>query len=179
MTRNFRFQISVNLTIRRGLRVIDNFMHEFVCKGEPVRREIIGHDLRAAFDVVKDLLLQGASLDVRNDHCTNFASSVRRSPDNGLVPVRYFSSLALAMACSLALRDLCILMGFGPTKVTCTNRAAIAAKFFNRARLHCKPDSVKHEPCGFLSDTDGAVNLIRANAILAIRNHPHRQQPFV
>jgi hypothetical protein len=38
---------------------------------------------------------------------------------------------------------------------------------------------VKHEPCGFLSDTDCTVNLVRGNAILTVGNHPRCSEPFV
>jgi len=38
---------------------------------------------------------------------------------------------------------------------------------------------MEHEPCGLLSDFDSAVNLPRANPVLAIRDHPHSSQPFV
>src|ERR1035437_9470006 len=38
---------------------------------------------------------------------------------------------------------------------------------------------MKHEPCGFLSNTDGAVNLPRANPVLAICDHPDSRKPLV
>src|SRR5712692_5939775 len=38
---------------------------------------------------------------------------------------------------------------------------------------------MEHEPCCFLRDFQGAVNLPRANAILGINNHPHRGEPLV
>jgi hypothetical protein len=45
--------------------------------------------------------------------------------------------------------------------------------------VHREPDAVKHEPSGFLSDPYGAVNLPRANAVLAISDHPNGGEPFV
>jgi hypothetical protein len=45
--------------------------------------------------------------------------------------------------------------------------------------LHRKSNSVKHEPRGFLSDTDSAVDLPGRNAVLAIANHPDGGQPLV
>src|ERR1700731_2607830 len=54
-----------------------------------------------------------------------------------------------------------------------------SAKFAAVLILHRESDSVKHEPCGFLSDTNSAVNLVRRNAIFAVGNHPRSSEPFV
>ncbi|HUL35370.1 MAG TPA: hypothetical protein VL128_15905, partial [Candidatus Eisenbacteria bacterium] len=53
------------------------------------------------------------------------------------------------------------------------------AEFQERAILHCKSDAMEHEPCGLLSDAKCAANLVRANAILAVCNHPNCDEPFV
>jgi hypothetical protein len=45
--------------------------------------------------------------------------------------------------------------------------------------MHRKPDAMKHEPRGFLSNANGAVNLPRANPILAIRDKPHSGEPLI
>ena len=36
---------------------------------------------------------------------------------------------------------------------------------------------MEHEPSGFLSDTQGAVNLIARHAVLAVGDHPHSHEP--
>jgi hypothetical protein len=40
--------------------------------------------------------------------------------------------------------------------------------------LHGLTDAVEHVPCRLLSDADGAGHFVRANAILAVRQHPNR-----
>src|SRR5207248_720378 len=47
------------------------------------------------------------------------------------------------------------------------------------ALLHRQTDSVQHEPSGFLSDAQVAADLVGANAVLAVRNEPHRRKPLV
>ena len=45
--------------------------------------------------------------------------------------------------------------------------------------MHDHPQTVEHEPCRLLGDADSAVNVVRANAIPAIRKHPESAKPFV
>jgi hypothetical protein len=59
------------------------------------------------------------------------------------------------------------------------NLAIGTTEFQERAILHCKTNAMEHEPCGLLSDAKSAANLIRANAVLAIRNHPNCDEPLV
>src|SRR5262249_37757182 len=45
--------------------------------------------------------------------------------------------------------------------------------------LQRKSDPLKHEPCGLLSDSSSAGNLITAHAVLAVSQHPHCEEPLV
>lgn len=56
---------------------------------------------------------------------------------------------------------------------------AASAKFHEGAALHGKPDTVHHEPCGFLSDTDSASHFIGTDTVFAIGNHPNGSKPLV
>jgi hypothetical protein len=38
---------------------------------------------------------------------------------------------------------------------------------------------MEHEPCGFLSDFNGAVNFPRTDSVLVVDNHPSSGQPLV
>jgi len=38
---------------------------------------------------------------------------------------------------------------------------------------------MEHEPCGLLSDSERPVNLIGANAVLAVDQHPESAKPLV
>src|SRR5207248_11488029 len=45
--------------------------------------------------------------------------------------------------------------------------------------LHGEPDAVEHEPAGFLGDAECARQFVRADAVLAVGEHPERGQPLV
>lgn len=43
--------------------------------------------------------------------------------------------------------------------------------------MHGKPDSMEHEPCGFLGHAKGAGNFIGTDSVLAVGNQPHGREP--
>jgi len=49
------------------------------------------------------------------------------------------------------------------------------AQLLKALGLHRKPDAVQHEPSGLLGHAKRAPQLVRANAVLAIGQHPKRQ----
>src|ERR1041385_3954623 len=59
------------------------------------------------------------------------------------------------------------------------NFAARTAELYEGTALDCKPDAMQHEPSGFLSDAQSAMNFIGANAILAANEQPHCGKPFL
>ena len=71
----------------------------------------------------------------------------------------------------------CMLRAFPPMKVS--SASTWPDSFSIEPMLECKPDPVIHEPRGFLSDTDGPVNFIRTDAVLAVHNLPHAVSHFV
>jgi len=67
-----------------------------------------------------------------------------------------------------------------------TNIGFIGLNFFSAPTdfpvtdaLHRKTYSVEHEPCGLLGDAESACDFVRANPILAVRNHPDSSEPLV
>ncbi len=55
----------------------------------------------------------------------------------------------------------------------------VAADFPARRILHRQPDTVEHEPRGLLRDAKGAVDFPRADAVLAVGDHPHARKPLI
>jgi len=53
------------------------------------------------------------------------------------------------------------------------------AKFHERAFLQGQPDSLEHEPRGFLRDAEAPVNLVGTDAVLAVHQHPDGRKPLV
>jgi hypothetical protein len=54
-----------------------------------------------------------------------------------------------------------------------------AAEFAAMLPLLGKPDTMEHEPCGFLSHSKRFRNFATANAILAVKDQPHCRKPLV
>jgi len=45
--------------------------------------------------------------------------------------------------------------------------------------MHRQPDSVEHEPSGLLSNSKSACNFVGTDSVLAVRQHPHCDKPFI
>jgi len=58
------------------------------------------------------------------------------------------------------------------------NSAAVAAQLQKRTALHSLADSVEHEPCSLLSDTQRAGTLAGANAVLCSADEPDSREPL-
>jgi hypothetical protein len=58
-------------------------------------------------------------------------------------------------------------------------RFDLAGEFVDGSHTQSMTDSVIHEPRGFLSDADSAVNLVGTHAVPAIHNLPHCGKPFI
>jgi imidazolonepropionase-like amidohydrolase len=56
---------------------------------------------------------------------------------------------------------------------------AKSRQLFERSILKCQPNTVIHKPRAFLSNANGPVNFVARNAVFAIHNLPHCEQPFV
>lgn len=54
-----------------------------------------------------------------------------------------------------------------------------ASQLHSGSGLHGEPDSMEHEPCGLLSDSESASYFVGANAIFAVGDHPHCDKPLV
>src|SRR6185369_11811975 len=165
--------VCVNEPVNILHRVVNNLVRIVTLKTR-VREKRISVKGRTGFDVVFDRRLQSCSPSICNDHCAYFTASLDDSHHCCFVFAAGASDSALAL-CDVHVSSLAAdesLIGF--------NVATVAAHLLEeRAGLHCKADTLKHEPSGFLSDADGSMNLIRANAVLARGNHPDRHQPLV
>ncbi|HZE68069.1 MAG TPA: hypothetical protein VE135_00920 [Pyrinomonadaceae bacterium] len=56
----------------------------------------------------------------------------------------------------------------------------MAVHFFEkRSSVHCQADAMIHKPSGLLGNTQVSRNLIRANAVFAIDDHPYSAKPLI
>jgi hypothetical protein len=51
--------------------------------------------------------------------------------------------------------------------------------FCQRAILESQPDTMSKEPCGFLRDSNRAMNLVAADSVLIVTDHPNSAEPFI
>ena len=79
--------------------------------------------------------------------------------------------------------DYCLPLGLvhepGLTADVSLVRLDLAGHPAEIAVLHGKSDSVEHEPGCLLSDADGPVNFVGADAVLSVGNHPDGRKPLV
>src|SRR5439155_1629402 len=59
------------------------------------------------------------------------------------------------------------------------NRPVRPTKFAASLVLQSEPDAMQHEPCGLLGYSDSARDLVRANTVSAIGDHPHDNKPLL
>src|SRR5258708_678475 len=123
-----------------------------------VLSRIISHYARARVDVRLQDGKQGAHLQVIDHDATRFpGAAVDQGQDFVLVLVPASPLVALGLLGEVASDESFIDF----------HVAALAAERFNPAILHRFPDSVRHEPRGLQGNPKGAVQLVRANALLA------------
>jgi len=167
--------VGVDIVSRVFNRVIDCVMDKFSIQ-PLVGLQFIGVECRAFFNVVFYLLVQCVLSDIRDNSGLDFAGFLFRSP---LQDTRN-NRLANRAASLNAFAELCPfvhVLGF-PADIGFIG-FYFPAEFFKRARLHSCADSVKHEPCSLLSDTNGAGNLTGANPVFGVCNHPNSRKPFI
>jgi len=138
-----------------------------------IGHERIGINRATCFDMSADVSLQRVLFTIADHSGANLTTTLQNSHDGGLVfgaslsnPATMFVSVHESRS---ATNKSFVYFHFAPRP---TN-------FQERAVLHRKTDSVKHEPCGLLSDAKSAAHFIRTDTVLAIGNHPDSDKPFV
>jgi hypothetical protein len=153
--------------------MIDNLMDVFFIQS-PIAVTVIGIEVRTIFDVIFYQSVKSMTLSVLKNLSFHFASfTIQDSADDNFIGspfghsgLSHFDALIFVHESGLTADE-----GFVNFDVP--------LKFSRIFILHCESDSVKHEPCRLLSDSDSAVNLVRRNTILAVGNHPCSSQPFI
>src|SRR5208283_3259983 len=127
-----------------------------------IGRQFIAENRGTGFDIFADRFLKFFSATLVNVNRADLPVALDHTKDDCFVgsasAVNFLGALVLVHVARLATDEGLIDFHFA---------AQLAA-----LTLHREPDAVKHEPCGFLSYTDGAMNLPRTNAILTVSDHP-------
>jgi len=167
--------ISVNATSDIFLGVIYHVMNEAIFQA------IIGNvgvsvDLRTKFDVLENLSLQSLAFHVRDDLSANLAHlAIHDAHDNRLAAIS--AHLLITQSAILVhVSDATANVGF-----VYFDFAAIASELPipMAERVESLSDSLQHEPCRLLRDSERAVNLPRRDAVLAVHEHPDRRHPLI
>jgi len=173
--------IRVDLTVDVPLSVIHNVVDitqaEFV-----IGCSSIGIDLGTIPNLLQDFVLQSLTADVRDDLATNLAKlAVENSLHGSLAHEHIATPLLTANLSDLESTGLVHVGRLATDKsLVCFDGSAFrTAEFECRLVLYRFPDTVKHEPCSFLSDTQGPVNFHAADTVLAVHDHPESSHPLV
>lgn len=164
--------VSVDVPLSVGLGVVDDLVN-VVALQATVRRKIIGEHFRAGFDVFADsgLKLMPAT------------GAYYAGPDFGPIGAVPFQEAQDGdLAHSTGALD-------GPLTFRPVHVAGLAADegfidfdltvdLVERLGLHGEPDTVEHEPRGFLSDANRTAQFVARNTVSAIHQHPHRREPL-
>lgn len=165
--------VSVDVTAHVLNRMVNRFVDiRFIQAAISGKR--IGANSGFHFNVLKDCTLKAAHISGRDNHCADLERPATVAPlkdahDNG------FSCCATALNPSLAL-----------ARVHIGSRTADkrfiglygAVQFLKRASLNRNADAMQNEPCAFLSNADGAVNLVAANAVFGVQDKPDGREPL-
>src|ERR1019366_1150765 len=162
------------LRVYLAVHVLDGMIHNFMSESLAqlvVADSRIGVDLAAVLDVVQNLVLQGLALHVRNDLCAHLSQTpVKHSKHCGLtevdIPAHFLTSTLAQIVLPAPVHLVWIRADKG--LVTFYWAAIFPAKLDDGIVLHSFTNPVQHEPCAFLRNSNGAVKLPRADAILAV-----------
>ena len=133
----------------------------------------IGVDRSIFLDVLDNCGMQGTALAIRNHGRADFSATLKNSENGGLV---FATSRAdtTGMFFGVHVDRLAADESF-----VYFNLFALAAELTESGGLHSQTNAVHHEPCRFLSDADGAANLVGTDSVFAVGEHPHCGKPLV
>ncbi len=165
--------VSVNLPINVPFSVVNDLMLESLLLESLIGHERIGIDRAPCFHVSANVRLQRVLFAIANDSGANFAAAFEDSHDSGFILGASLSNPALVF---VGVHEA---SGTANESFVYFNFAIRTAEFQKRAVLHGKANPMEHKPSGLLSDAQSAANLVRANTVLAVRNHPNCDKPLV
>ncbi len=159
--------VDVSANVFHGM--VNNLMEEF-CFESLITRERIAVQSGACQDVCLNQSLESIAFAVGNNLGADFSTTLNESQYWGFV----FSASA---------RDFLFPLVFVHVASKATDESLInfdfTAKHPTVLILQGKPDTVHHEPSGFLSYAKATTDFITADAVLVVGDHPHCGEPLV
>src|SRR5665213_2346536 len=148
--------------------MVYNLMLKFV---QPfIRFQGIGIQCRSSLNVLADFRLKGLLLAAVYNFGPDFAAALKDSEHHSLVFTASPGNLAglyvFVNVASFTAHESFV--GFN-----------VARCFLARPHVEHESNAVIHEPCGFLSDADGAMNFVGGDPVFAVHNLPHGGHPLI
>jgi len=161
--------VGVNVALHVLNGVIDNGMLVVGTKAV-IGFQFVSEQGRAHSNVFADLLLKFALAAIVHDHRADFPATFQHPENNSLILSAGSGDLGSPFRCVHVPRL--------PADESLVN-FHFTGQFTTRLALECKPDTVQHEPRGFLGHAKRTVKLPRGNAILRISDQPNRRKPLI
>jgi len=165
--------VSVDLPVHILERMVDYLVLVALMLQSLIGQERICKEFAARLDVLADMALQ-ICLAAIGDHGSTYLTATFQQSD-----YRYFvfgsgfgypaTVLVAVHEASRPTNEGFVYFDFG----------SAPTKFHFGIGLQCEAQALEHEPCRLLSHADSAVNLPRANAVLAVGEHPHCGKPIL
>src|ERR1700688_1702958 len=153
-------------------RVIDNLMFVFIFQ-TAISAKFIGEKSSSGFHVPLDDGMQSGLNTICDNLCANATTALQHSHDDDLV----MSGLSLSGDTASFYALVHIPRFSADEGFICLDFATeFRAKRFV---LHCKANPMKHDPCRLLSDFNVARNLVAADSVLAVSDHPSCDHPLI
>jgi hypothetical protein len=164
--------ISMDRTLRVGNSVVNDLVRVIFLK-IVVRGKRIGKENRAYADIIFDFLKQSILAPILWHRSANLSTALQETD--------YQSLIASTSALDFPGADLVMHVAGESTDEGFVHFYSLTApaKLHERTALHGKPNTVHHEPCGFLSDSNCAGHFVGAYSVLAVGNHPDSCEPLV
>jgi hypothetical protein len=166
--------IGVNLSVNVLFRMVDNLMLEPLMLESFIGHERVGIDRTTGPNVTANLGLYDVLAASRDDGSANFAAALQNSHDGGLI----FDSTGGG--------DSPFVLVPVHESGSATNESFVRfdlstapTEFGTGIVLHGEANPVEHEPRGFLSNAKSASYFVGTHTVLAVRNHPHGDEPLI
>ena len=164
--------VSVDAPVNVPLSMVNHLVRK-VAPESPVGEQRIGIKRGFGGNVIPNVRLDGVLADIRNERGSDFAAALKDADNSGFV-LRHVPSDIPSPLAQMHIPGLAADKGF-----IHFDFLFAAAQLHKRVGLHGEPDTVEHEPCGLLSDSERARDFIGANPVFAVGQQPHGNHPLV
>ena len=160
----------MHVTIDVALGVVDYLVRVLAIQAI-VREQLVSHYLGTFTDILANDLTEFALAPLGDVMDANLSSVPFEQPEYDLFTARS-ASVYLLFALML-MHEACRAADKGFIRF---NRAG---HLVDRSGMGRVANAVHHEPRGLLGDFESLPDLVGANAVLAVRHHPHGAEPFI